>query len=167
MASLAPLTATCACGGVEVTARGAPIPSVVCYCDDCQEAARRMAAEGVTTHLRPDGGTEHLMFRRDRIAVTRGDGSLRDHRLKPDAKTRRRVAACCDTAMLLDFAPGHWLDLFRANAGPDAPPVEMRVMTKFAPHPIPPDGIPSPRKHDARFYGKLLAAWTPMLLRRP
>jgi hypothetical protein len=161
------LVATCACGAVEVTARGAPILSVACYCDDCQEAARRMEAEGVTTHLRPDGGTEHLMFRRDRIAVTRGEANLRDHRLKPDSKTRRRVASCCGTAMLLDFAPGHWLDMFRANAGSGTRPVEMRVMTKFAPGPIPRDGIPSPAKHNVTFFAKLLAAWVPMLLRRP
>jgi hypothetical protein len=162
-----PLVARCACGTVEITARGAPILSVACYCDDCQEAARRIEAEGGTSHLRPDGGTEHLMFRRDRIAVTAGEERLRDLRLGPDSKTRRRVTDCCGTAMLLDFAPGHWLDAYRANFGPGAPAIAMRTMTKFAPGPLPDDGIPSLRGHDVRFFAKLLAAWIPMLLRRP
>lgn len=32
----------CACGSVKLEAHGRPINSVVCYCDDCQEAARRI-----------------------------------------------------------------------------------------------------------------------------
>jgi hypothetical protein len=167
MPDLTPLTARCACGAVEITARGRPIFSAACYCDDCQEAGRRIEAEGGTSPLRPDGSTEHLMYRRDRIAVTKGEERLRDHRLDPKSKTRRRVADCCGTLMLLDFAPGHWLDAHRANFGPGAPPIEIRTMTKFAPGPIPSDGIPSPKTHNARFYATLLAAWVPMLLGRP
>jgi hypothetical protein len=33
------MTATCACGRVEVEAAGAPIACAVCYCDDCRKGA--------------------------------------------------------------------------------------------------------------------------------
>jgi hypothetical protein len=33
------MAASCACGSVELEASGAPITSVVCYCDDCQEGS--------------------------------------------------------------------------------------------------------------------------------
>jgi len=35
-------TVNCVCGQVVVEAIGAPIASVVCYCDDCQEGARQI-----------------------------------------------------------------------------------------------------------------------------
>ena len=38
------MTAACACGRVELKAIGAPITSVVCYCDDCQEGSRQIDA---------------------------------------------------------------------------------------------------------------------------
>lgn len=159
-----PLIGRCACGGVEVAVEGRPILVAACFCDDCQEAARRLEAEGGHAHLSPNGGTEHLMVRRDRLRVTKGMERLGERRLKPESKTARLVASCCGTAMLLDFAPGHWVDVHRAAFGAAAPPVNFRTMTRFAPAPIPDDGIPSPAKHDARFFARLLAAWLPMLL---
>jgi hypothetical protein len=38
------MTASCSCGSVELEAIGAPITSVVCYCDDCQEGSRQIEA---------------------------------------------------------------------------------------------------------------------------
>lgn len=161
--------ARCACGSVEFTADGAPILPVTCYCDDCQAGAREIERlPGATQILDADGGTEYLLYRRDRMRVTKGAEHLQDHRLTSGSKTRRIVASCCQTAMVLDFAPAHWLTAYRARFGPDAPPIEMRVMTKFAPGgAIPDDGIPSYKTHSWRFLARVAAAWIPMLLRRP
>ena len=38
------MTATCACGRVELEAFGKPIVSTVCYCDDCQKGADQIEA---------------------------------------------------------------------------------------------------------------------------
>ena len=35
-------TVSCSCGSVELEAIGAPIVSVVCYCDDCQEGSSQI-----------------------------------------------------------------------------------------------------------------------------
>jgi hypothetical protein len=51
-------TAQCSCGSVELEIIGAPIISVVCYCDDCQEGARQIEALPNARPVRdPDGGT--------------------------------------------------------------------------------------------------------------
>ncbi len=36
--------ASCKCGKVKFEAIGSPIVSVICYCDDCQEASRQMGS---------------------------------------------------------------------------------------------------------------------------
>jgi hypothetical protein len=38
------MTASCACGRVELAAIGAPIVSNVCYCRDCQQGSRQIEA---------------------------------------------------------------------------------------------------------------------------
>lgn len=159
------LTARCDCGAVEVEALGLPILVTACHCDDCQEAGRRLEAlPGRRSPVGAHGGTEALMLRRDRARIVRGADRLESHRLKSGSRTQRLVAACCGTPMLLDFAPGHWIDAYRAAFGPAAPPVEMRVMTKFAPAGSVPPGVPAARTHSAAFFARLLAAWAPMLL---
>lgn len=165
MPDLPLLAARCDCGAVEVEARGPPILVTACHCDDCQEAGRRLAAlPGRRSPVGEAGGTDALMLRRDRVRIARGADRLESHRLKPDSRTQRLVASCCGTPMLLDFAPGHWIDAYRAAFGPAAPPVEMRVMTKFAPAGSIPAGVPAARTHSAAFFARLLAAWVPMLL---
>jgi len=52
------MIATCICGSVEIEMVGAPIVSVVCYCDDCQEGARRIEAlSGAPAVLDAAGGS--------------------------------------------------------------------------------------------------------------
>lgn len=48
------LTFSCTCGSVAFRVYGAPITCVACYCDDCQEAARRMEALPGAAPVRDD-----------------------------------------------------------------------------------------------------------------
>ena len=52
------MIATCICGSVGIEMVGAPIVSVVCCCDDCQEGARRIEAlSGAPAVLDAAGGS--------------------------------------------------------------------------------------------------------------
>jgi hypothetical protein len=70
--------------------------------------------------------------------------------------------------MFMDFDDSkHWVSVYRARFGGDAPPVRMRICTKFKPESgdVPGDargysGFPF------RFLAKLVAARIAMLLRR-
>jgi hypothetical protein len=108
-----------------------------------------------------------LLYRRDRVACTKGSEHLREFRLTPDSPTRRMVATCCNSAMLLDFTKGHWLTIYRRRFPSDAPPVEMRVMTRDRPPDVPlADDVPNYRKHSGTFVWKLLGARIAMLFGR-
>jgi len=62
------MTASCSCGSVELEAVGAPIASVVCYCDDCQEGSRQIEALPNARPVQdPDGGTAYVLYRKDRV----------------------------------------------------------------------------------------------------
>lgn len=70
--------------------------------------------------------------------------------------------------MFLDFTKGHWLSMYRNRFPTDAPPFEMRVMTKerrvgaeLA------DDLPNYSGHSGKFLLKLIPAWIAMGLRRP
>ncbi len=108
--------APCRCGKVALEIVGAPILRGVCYCASCQEAGRRhRAASGVDADLAEDGGTDYVLYRKDRVRCIRGGDLLEDRRLKPDSPTRRMYARCCDTAMFVDFTKGHWLTVYRSR----------------------------------------------------
>jgi hypothetical protein len=70
----------------------------------------------------PDGGTDYLLYRKDRVQCVRGQEHLEAHRLKPESPTRRVIATCCNSAMFLDFTKGHWLTLYRNRFPAAAPP---------------------------------------------
>ncbi|HEY6420093.1 MAG TPA: DUF6151 family protein [Candidatus Binataceae bacterium] len=161
-------TARCSCGSVELEAIGAPIMSVACYCDDCQEGARQIEALPNAAPVRnPDGGTAYLLYRKDRIKCSRGAQFLRDYRIKEKSPTKRVVAACCNSAMFLDFEKGHWFSVYRARFQGDIPPVQMRVQTKFRPgNSDLPSDVPSYPGFSLKFMAKLLAARIAMLLHR-
>ena len=85
----------CLCGEVELAAAGAPTTTVVCYCDDCQAAARQLEAlPGAPPLLDRAGGTEFVVYRKDRVTVARGADRLRRTKLKEGSPTNRAVAAC-------------------------------------------------------------------------
>ena len=88
--------ARCSCGAVKLTASGQPIVASVCYCDDCQAAARQIATlAGSSNVADSDGGTEYLLFRKDRFSCSEGSQHLRPVRLKDTSATRRMIASCC------------------------------------------------------------------------
>jgi hypothetical protein len=125
--------ARCRCGAVEIGAWAEPIVVSACYCDDCQAAAQEIAESAPSAPaVSADGGTEFMLFRRDRIACTQGAENLQAMRLTAASKTRRMIAACCKTPMYVGFDDKRpWVSAFRATFGADAPPVEMRICTRF------------------------------------
>jgi hypothetical protein len=163
------LSAVCRCGQVKFEAVGSPILTAACYCTSCQQAGRQFGElPAAPPLLDPDSGTGMVLYRKDRVQCVAGQENLREYRLKPESATRRLVAACCNSAMLLDFSKGHWLSMFRHRFGTGAPPLEMRIMTserragvKLA------DDVPNYPRYPGRFMLKLIAAWIAMGLRRP
>jgi len=161
-------TARCACGGVEIEAVGDPIVSAVCYCESCQEGSRRIASlPGGHPVCGPDGGTELVLYRKDRVACSKGSGLLRGLKIGNESPTSRVVATCCDSPLYLDFEKGHWLSVYRAALRGTVPPPEMRMQTKSRPagSELPTD-VPSYPGYPLKFVAKLLAARIAMLLRR-
>ena len=124
--------ARCSCGAVKLTASGQPIVASVCYCDDCQAAARQIATlAGSSNVADSDGGTEYLLFRKDRFSCSEGSQHLRPVRLKDTSATRRMIASCCESAMYMAFDDArHWVSAYRARFVGDVPPLEMRICTK-------------------------------------
>jgi hypothetical protein len=168
------MTATCACGAVELTAFGGPIVSSVCYCADCQEGARRIealpkvgpvSAPAVTD---PDGGTAYLLYRRDRIECSKGNELLRRYKLKETSPTNRAVATCCNAAMFVDFDRGpFWVSAYTPRFQGDVPPPQVRVCTKSKPEGVVlPHDVPSYRSYPPGLMFKLLAARVAMALGR-
>lgn len=163
------LIASCRCGAVAFDVVGAPIMSAACYCESCQEAGRRIGQiMDAPPMLGADGGTEFILHRKDRVRCVRGGELLREHRLKPGATTRRMVASCCNSAMFLEFAKGHWLSLYRGRMSQNAPPLEMRVMTANRRKGVElAQDVPSYATHSAKFMWRLLCAWAAMGFRAP
>ena len=163
------LTASCSCGSVELEAIGAPITSVVCYCDDCQEGARQIEALPNAGPVQdPDGGTAYVLYRKDRVKCSRGALLLKGHKIREKSATNRVVATCCNSALFLNFDDGkHWVDVYRSRCKGDIPPLQMRICTKFKPEggDVPSD-VPGSSGYPLRFVARLLAARIAMLLRR-
>ena len=161
-------TARCSCGKVELEASGAPIVSLVCYCDDCQAGAWLIEAlPGALPVLGSDGGSACVLYRRDRFRVVAGADSLRGLRIRPDTATERVVATCCNTAMHMRFDSGpFWIPVYWDRFGRDAPPLEMRVSTRFAPDPTAiPSDLPQHRGVSLKFAVRLAGAMVGMMLR--
>jgi hypothetical protein len=162
-------SALCRCGQVELEIVGAPILRGICYCASCQEAGRRYrAVPSVETVLADDGGTDYVLYRKDRVRCVQGGDLFEERRLKPGSPTRRMYARCCDTAMFLDFTRGHWLSVYRGRLPSDIPPATMRMMTAGRPEGvILPDDMANYPGHSGKFMLKLLRAWMAMGFRRP
>jgi hypothetical protein len=162
-------TVSCACGKVAVEAIGAPITSVVCYCDDCQEGARQIESlpNGVPVQD-PDGGTAYLVYRKDRVTCLQGASLLRHHKIRAKSATNRVIATCCNSALFLGFDDGkHWVDLYRSRCRGEALPVQMRICTKFKPDSRDiPDDVPQYSRYPMSFLLKLMVAKAAMLLQR-
>lgn len=158
-------TVHCSCGGVEFETSGAPILGATCYCDDCQEAGRQIERlRNAPRVLDPHGGTDFLLYRKDRLKYIKGAELLLDHKLKEGSATRRVVATCCNSVMFLDFQKGHWFSVCRARFSGDVPPLQMRIQTKFRPQSAgDPSDIPSYAGYPLKFMLKLVTAKVAML----
>jgi hypothetical protein len=163
------LSATCQCGKVKFEAVGSPILTGACYCTSCQEAGRQFEQlASAPPVLDPDGGTDFILYRKDRVRCVMGQGHLEERRLKPESPTRRVVATCCNSAMFLDFTKGHWLSMFRNRFPADAPSLEMRFMTKERRAGVElANDLPNYNGPSGKFILKLMAAWIAMGFRRP
>jgi hypothetical protein len=164
-----PTSAPCRCGKVKLRIVGAPIVRGICYCASCQEAGRRHQAEsGVDSVLGEDGGTDYVLYRKDRVRCVQGGDLLEERRLKSSSLTRRMFARCCNTAMFVDFTKGHWLTVYRGRLPGDMLPPTMRMMTADRPAGVVlPDDMANHRRFSAKFMLKLLGAWMAMGFRRP
>jgi hypothetical protein len=161
--------ARCSCGNVEMEAFGAPMTSVVCYCDSCQEGSRQMEAlPNAAPILGPDGGTAYILYRKDRIKYTRGAEYLKGYKIEEGSTTSRVVATCCNSAMIMHFADAkHWVPVYRGRLQGDPPPLQWRICTKFKPEnaEIPKD-VPSSPMYPPGLMMKLLISKLSMLLGR-
>lgn len=163
------LVARCRCGNVAIEASGAPIGTVVCYCDDCQDAARRLSVlPNVGPMAEADGGTPYVLFRKDRIRYALGAAFLERHKLVEGSATNRAVASCCNFPMILEFDDSrHWVTFYRGSFRANAPPLQWRVATKFKrPEAQLPKDVPAYRRFPPGLAYRLLSARIAMLLGR-
>jgi hypothetical protein len=160
---------SCTCGRVAATVTGKPILHAMCYCSSCRTAGLAFAQEpGAPSVIGSDGGTDLLLYRKDRIARFEGGELLREHRLTPTSPTRRLVATCCNTPMFLEFTRGHWLSIYADRVPENVTPLEVRIMTGDRVDKMPlPNDVPSFATHSAKAMMKLLVAWAAMGFRKP
>ncbi len=163
------ILARCRCGKVELEIVGAPILRGICYCASCQSAGRLYrTAPGVDSVLAEDGGTDYVLYRKDRVRCIEGGDLLQERRLKPNSPTRRMHARCCGAPMFADFTKGHWLSVYRGRLPDDMPPATMRLMTAERPAGVTlPDDMANYPGRSGAFMLKLLRAWAVMGFRRP
>lgn len=163
-------TLSCACGRVELETRGAPILTAVCYCTDCQEAGRRIEALPHAQPVKgPDGGTEYILYRKDRVRYTRGEELLQRQKLRGTSPTNRWVASCCNSAMSVNFDDPKlfWVDVYRNRVKGEKPPLEMRVCTRSKPEGATlPTDVPIYPGHAFKFMVRLIGTRLAMLLGR-
>lgn len=163
------ITAACRCGKVKFSLAGAPIVRVACYCTSCRTAGLSFAEEfGPPSVVTDDGGTDVVLYRKDCVVQTAGDGGMKERRLTPASPTRRMVAACCGTPMVMEFTKGHWLSFYRGCLPEAVPALEMRVMAedKLADATLPGD-VPIHATRPAGLMWKFLSSWMAMGFRRP
>ena len=143
------LKAACRCGEVAFECLGSPIVHTKCYCTSCRTAGLGFEqVPGAPKIVDDDGGTDMLLFRKDRIGPIIGLDRLRERRLTPKSATRRMVTTCCDTPMFLEFTKGHWVSIYAACLPGNLPPLDMRVMVADRPAgPALPADVPSYRNH--------------------
>jgi hypothetical protein len=163
------ITASCACGSVELKASGKPIVSSVCYCEDCQKGGAQIETlPKAGAVCNPDGGTAYILYRKDRIECSKGTELLKSYKLKETSATNRVVATCCNSAVFVNFDKGpHWVSAYRARFHGDLPPLEMRMCTKSKPDGVTlPDDVPSYPGYPPRLIVKLLTSRLAMMFGR-
>jgi hypothetical protein len=155
---------------VQLEAQGAPIISAECHCESCRTAgAKLQALPSAPSFVEPNGGTRFVLYRKDRVRFLDGAEALKEFRLRPEAKTRRVLASCCNTPMFLEFESGHWLSLYGCVWPKESmPKLELRTMTvDRPPGPALPDDVPNAKTQSFKFFVKLFGAWIAMGFKRP
>jgi hypothetical protein len=160
--------AVCQCGQAKIALTGSPILNATCCCKSCRTAVQEFERDlGAPQTLNAEGGVDYGSWRKDRVEIVEGGEYLKEFRLKPDSPTRRVVAMCCSSPMFTDFAPGHWLSIFRGRLGANAPKSSMRIMTKDKLDGVElPGDIPNYKAMPPLFLFKLIASWAAMGFRR-
>jgi hypothetical protein len=164
-----PMVAHCACGSVKLECVGAPITSLVCYCDTCQEGSSRLEALPNAAPVRDaDGGTGYVSYRKDRIRYVSGTDLLRELKLTEDSATVRVFAGCCNSAVFMKFDDArHWVAVYRTRIQGEPPPLEFRICTKFrSQNGDLPDDVPSSAMYPLGLMVKLMTSRIAMLLGR-
>lgn len=163
-------TLSCRCGQVRFAVDGPPIVSAECHCNSCRAAGGRMQALPAAPRvLEQNGGTHFVLYRKDRVRFLGGAELLKEFRLEPKAPTRRVVATCCNTPILLEFLSGHWLSLYGGLWPAETrPPLELRTMTSdLQDASMLPADVPNYRHQSLAFFAKLFKAWMAMGFRVP
>ena len=161
---------SCGCGKLRLVVEGAPITTAECFCTSCRDAAGRIAAlPGAPAVVGSPGATHYVMYRKDRVRIVSGREWLRNFRLGPERQTRRVIATCCNTPVLLEFKGGHWVSLYgNLWHGQALPPPELLTVTGDAPAGTVLDGsVPYGTWQTTKFFGKLFAAWAAMGFKAP
>jgi len=151
---------TCNCRSVKIELTGEPMLVNICHCDDCQRGSAQLELlPGAPKILDGYGGTPYVLYRKDMLKLVQGRELLVDHRIDGEKNTRRVVASCCNSPVLLDFEPGHWVSIYQRRFEAPAPPARMRVQTRFMPSAQKPaDGIPLHRGFPFSMIVKLLTS---------
>lgn len=156
----------CSCGKVEVELIGAPIACAACYCRDCDTGARRIEALPNAGPVRDaDGATSYVLYRKDRVRCSNGAQLLRGSKLNEKSITNRVIATCCNSAMFVNFDRGpHWVSVYRNRLEGHAPPLQMRINTKFRQSNDPlPNDVPGYPTFPLSLAGKLIGSRIAML----
>lgn len=161
--------ARCACGNVEIELTGKPVISVVCHCDDCQAGSSMIESRpGAPAILDAGHGTPYALYRNDRINCIRGEELLEGSKLRAESTTSRMVASCCNSAMLVQLDDIlHWTPVYRDRFASGAPPLEVRINTKFKPDGVElPNDLPSVAGIPLSFVARMIIARIAMILGR-
>ncbi|MFM5950807.1 MAG: DUF6151 family protein [Novosphingobium sp.] len=159
----------CQCGAVECSGTCAPFLSAVCYCDDCQNAARQIEAIGKGPAIsEPDGGTALCLIRDDQFTIEHGADLLKPHQLDPTSATCRMIASCCNSAIYLEFSDGRfWKSAMIGRILGTKPPIEMRLCTKYRSSNLPwPDDAPRHAGFPLSAFARVGWQWLAMKLGR-
>lgn len=162
------VTLRCKCGQVECSSTRLPMLTAVCYCDDCQAAAREIAAGNGPPVADLDGGTALSLLRLDRFARTRGAMLLAPYKLRADSPTSRIIASCCNSAMYLSFSDTRfWVSAMTNRIVGAKPRIESRLAVEFRDSALPwPDDAPRYTGYPKRYLLRLLGQWIAMKLGR-
>lgn len=160
---------SCQCGTVAFDAQGQPILTAVCYCDDCQEAARIIEEDGDGPPVvDTDGGTTLALYRKDRFTCIDGAEKVVPHRLRPDSTTVRYVASCCNSALNIGFDNGpFWVSVMTDRMAEPKPGIEARIKTAFRTSTLPfADNAPVHRNYPLWMVARLIRTRIAMMFGR-